>query len=129
MMLKTLAAATALSLATLTTPVLAMDGDPEKGAKVFRKCKACHKLEEGKRAVGPTLYGVMNREAGAVEGFKYSSAMKDSGLVWDVETMSAFLAKPKKFLKGTKMSFPGLKKEKDIADVIAYIAANGGTAE
>lgn len=123
------AAALSLGFATLGTPVFAMEGDAAKGEKVFKKCKACHKLEEGKRAVGPSLYGVIGREAGALEGFKYSKAMMESGLTWDVETMAEFLAKPKALVKGTKMAFPGLRKEKQIADVIAYISENGGIVE
>ena len=121
------ATALALGLATLSGPALAMDGDPGKGEKVFKKCKACHKLEAGKRGVGPSLHGVIGRAAGAVEGFKYSSAMAESGLTWDEETLTAFLKKPKELIKGTKMAFPGIKKDQQIADVIAYIAANGGS--
>lgn len=100
------------------------EGDAAKGEKVFRKCKACHALEEGKNKVGPTLWGVMNREAGQVEGFKYSKALMEAGLTWDVETLDKFLTKPKDLVKGTKMAFPGLKKEADRANVIAYLMEN-----
>jgi len=102
-------------------------GDAAKGAKVFRKCKACHVADSDKNKVGPSLQGVMNRKPGTLEGFKkYSSAMKEFGAdnVWDVETLDAFLLKPKALIKGTKMAFPGLKKEKDRADVIAYLQQN-----
>lgn len=120
--------ATALGLAfaaaLAANPALA-DGDADKGKKVFNKCKACHSLEAGKHKIGPSLAGVIGREAGTAEGFdKYSSAMKDSGLTWDEETLSAFLEKPKALVKGTKMSFAGLRKEDDREDVIAYIKAN-----
>jgi cytochrome c len=71
------------------------------------------------------MYGVVGRAAGSVEGYKYSKAMAGSGLVWDAETLNGFLEKPKKYLKGTKMSFAGLKKEKDRANVIAYLATLG----
>jgi len=113
----------ALGLVTLATPAVAQD--VEKGAKVFRKCKACHKMEEGKNAVGPSLYNIVGREAGSVEGFKYSSAMLESGLTWDEETLATFLKKPKDLVKGTKMAFAGLRKDDQIADVIAYLATNG----
>lgn len=125
MKLTQIATAAALGFATMSAPVLAMDGDAKKGAKVFRKCKACHKMEEGKNAVGPSLYNIIGREAGSIEGFKYSTAMAESGLVWDVETMAAFLKKPKDLVPGTKMSFAGLRKDKQIADVIAYLAEPG----
>lgn len=100
-------------------------GDAAKGEKVFKKCKACHVVEEGKNKTGPSLYGVVGRAAGSIEGYKYSKAMAGSGLVWDAETLDAYLTNPKKYLKGTKMAFAGLKKEKDRADVIAYLATTG----
>ena len=100
-------------------------GDATAGEKVFKKCKACHVVEEGKNKTGPSLYGIVGRAAGSVEGYKYSKAIADSGLVWDAETLDAYLTNPKKYLKGTKMAFPGLKKEKDRADVIAYLATAG----
>lgn len=104
------------------TQVAAVAGDVDAGKKVFKKCKACHKLKAGKNGAGPTLYQIVGAQAAAVEGFKYSKAMAASGLVWDIETLSAFLAKPKSLVKGTKMAFNGLKKEDDITNVIAYIA-------
>jgi S-disulfanyl-L-cysteine oxidoreductase SoxD len=107
--------------AAVTTAALA--GDVKAGKKVFKKCKACHKMKAGKNGVGPHLVGVIGREAGAVEGFKYSKAMAGSGLVWDAETLTGFLTKPKKYLKGTKMTFNGLKKPADIENVRAYIAS------
>lgn len=98
-----------------------------KGAKVFKKCKSCHKVGEGaKNASGPILNGVVNNAAGAIEGFKYSKAMKDAaanGLVWTPQELSAFLTKPKKYLKKTKMSFNGLKKEEDRAAIIEFLKA------
>ena len=96
--------------------------DVDAGKKVFRKCKACHTLKEGgKSAIGPNLYGVVGRNAAAVDGFKYSKAMKESGLVWDEATLTGYLTKPKEFLPGNKMPFPGLKKPEQIENVIAYI--------
>ena len=96
--------------------------DVDAGKKVFRKCKACHTLKDGgKSAIGPNLYGVVGRNAAAVDGFKYSKAMKESGLVWDEATLTGYLTKPKEFLPGNKMPFPGLKKPEQIENVIAYI--------
>ena len=102
-------------------------GDAEAGAKVFRKCKACHEVGEAATSkAGPVLNNILGRAAGAIEGFKYSSALMEKAsaeaLVWDVETLEAFLTKPKTFIKGTKMSFAGLRKDKDRANVIAYLA-------
>ena len=98
------------------------DGDPAKGKKVFNKCKACHTVDAGgKDKIGPNLFGIVGKAAGAKEGYKYSSAMVESGLTWDVETLDKYLHKPRKLVKKTKMSFAGLKKEKDRKNVIAYL--------
>jgi len=115
----------AAALAAFSAPALA-DGDVEAGKKVFNKCKACHTLDEGKNKVGPSLFGVMGKPAAAVPGFKYSKALKESGLTWDEETIEKFLAKPKDLVPGTRMAFAGLKKDDDIENVLAYIKANGG---
>jgi cytochrome c len=116
---------TAAALAALALPALA-DGDAAKGEKIFNRCKSCHAVGEGaKNKVGPALNGIVGAAAGQVEGFKYSNALLDAaagGLIWDEETLAAFLTKPKDVIDGTKMSFPGLKKEDDIEDVIAYLA-------
>lgn len=112
-------------LAVVSVPALA-DGDAEAGKKVFNKCKACHAMEEGKNKVGPSLFGVLGRQAAAVKGFKYSKAMTDSGLTWDDATLKKYLAKPKDLVPGTRMAFAGLKKDDEIEDVIAYMKANGG---
>lgn len=102
--------------------------DPElvaAGEKAFKKCQACHQVGEGAASkTGPALNGIVGAPAGDVEGFRYSKAMKaaaEEGLVWDEAELAAFLAKPKKYMKGTKMSFAGFKKEDDIAAVIAYL--------
>ncbi len=108
-------------------PAAAGAGDPAAGKKVFNKCKACHFADKEKNKVGPYLKGVVGRKAAAVEGFKYSEAMKAKaaeGLVWTEENLKAYLAAPKKFVPGNKMAFVGLKKDKDIADVIAYLKSN-----
>jgi len=107
-------------LAAIASPAQA-DGDAEAGKKVYNKCKACHALEEGKNRVGPSLYKILGRPAGSIEGFKYSKAMMESGLTWDEGTLEKFLAKPKELVPGTRMAFPGLRKEDEIEDVIAYL--------
>lgn len=100
--------------------------DLARGEKVFKKCKSCHSLEPGKNKLGPTLYGLVGRPVASVEGYSYSAAMKEKGGTWTVEALDAFLAKPKEFVPGTKMSFSGLRKPEDRAAVIAYIKAQGG---
>ena len=95
--------------------------DPAKGKKLFNKCKACHSLEAGKKKIGPSLAGIIGREAGTVDGFKYSKAMKESGVTWTVENIDAYLTKPKEFMPGNKMVFAGLKKEAQRQDLIAYL--------
>jgi cytochrome c len=103
------------------------DGDAAKGEKVFLKCKACHENEKGVNRVGPTLKGVVGRPTASVEGYAYSHAMKAKGAegqVWDEATLAAYLPDPKAFVKGTKMSFAGLKKPEEVADVIAYLKAH-----
>lgn len=97
------------------------EGDSAQGEKVFKKCAACHSVEAGKNKVGPSLHGVIGSTAGSVEGFKYSDAMKESGLVWDEATLDSFLTKPKDVVPKTRMAFPGLKDEQDRQDVIAYL--------
>ena len=98
------------------------DGDPAKGKKVFNKCKACHTVDAGgKDKIGPNLFDIVGKAAGAKEGYKYSPAMVESGLTWDAATLDKYLTKPKALVKKTKMSFAGLKKEKDRKNVIAYL--------
>jgi len=104
----------------------ALDAELVKvGEKAFKKCKACHQVGEGaKNKSGPQLNGVVGRAIGGLGDFKYSknmAAMGAEGVVWNDETLAAFLAKPKAYIKGTKMSFSGFKKEKDIAATIEYL--------
>lgn len=112
-------------LTLLASPALA-DGDAAKGKRVFNKCKACHVADKEKNRVGPHLVGLFGRTAGTVEKFKYSKAMKtkgEEGLVWTEETLTDYLKAPRKYVKGTKMAFAGLKKQKDIDNLIAYLQA------
>ena len=95
------------------------------GAKVFKKCAACHSIAEGgANKIGPALWGVLGRPAGAVPGYKYSKAILAHGKNWSFEEMNGFLLKPKDWIKGTKMSFAGLKKARDRASVILYMNEN-----
>ncbi len=122
-------AALAAGLALAQAPPTADSaGDAAAGAKVFNQCKACHTLEAGKNRVGPSLHGVVGREAASVEGFKYSDAMKSSGLTWTPETLDKYLADPKGFVPGNKMAFAGVKKPEDRRNVIAYLQKEGGGA-
>ncbi len=100
------------------------DGDAEKGKKVFNKCRACHTLKPGRNMMGPSLAGIMGKEAGKAEKFRYSKVMLESGWTWDETTMTNYLAKPQTALKGTKMAFIGLKKPEDIENLIAYLKEN-----
>ena len=107
------------------TPHAANAADAERGAKVYLKCKSCHMIgADAELRVGPPLNGIVDRPAAGFDGMKYSAAMTEAaaaGLVWDRESLHAFLTKPKKFIPGTRMSFAGLRKEKDRDDLIAYL--------
>ena len=106
---------------TLAAGGAVAEGDAALGEKVFKKCKACHSLEEGKKKIGPSLHGLFGSTSGTVEGFKYSSAMVEAAIVWDETTIDAYLADPKGYIPKNKMAFPGLKKEEDRANVIAHL--------
>lgn len=115
--------AAAVGLAVLATPALA-EGDAKKGAKVFRKCKACHVADEEKNKVGPHLVGIIDRPVASVDGFKYSAAMVEfgsDGKVWDVETLTLYLKKPKDLVKKTSMAFAGIRKDSDMENLIVYL--------
>ena len=95
------------------------------GAKVFKKCLTCHSIGKGDpNKIGPNIFGVLNRKAGSISDYKYSKAMAAYGKVWSFEEMNGFLTKPKDWIKGTKMSFIGLKSAKDRAAVILYMNEN-----
>lgn len=136
--MRTIATAAALLAAFGAAPALAQDftsGDPEAGQSVFRQCQACHAVGEGAvNKVGPQLNDLFGRVPGSVADYNYSPAMVEFGQdhVWTVETLAAFLAAPRQVVKGTKMPFAGLRKEEDVANVLAYLAQfdeNGMQAE
>jgi cytochrome c len=96
--------------------------DPAAGKAVFNRCHICHTLDaSGRNGAGPNLHGLFGREAGDVEHFGYSAALKNSGIVWDEATLQKYLHDPKQFIPGTRMAFPGIKSDKEIADLLAYL--------
>ena len=100
-------------------------GDIATGEKVFKKCAACHSIVKGgKNNIGPALYNVVGRKIGAVNDYKYSKALAGYGKEWSFEELNGYLIKPAKWIKGTKMAFAGLRKEKDRASVILYLNKN-----
>ena len=100
-------------------------GDLTVGEKVFKKCAACHSIVKGgKNNIGPALYNVVGRKTGVVSDYKYSKALASYNKEWTVEELNGYLIKPAKWIKGTKMAFAGLRKEKDRASVIKYLNQN-----
>jgi cytochrome c len=114
----------ALALLAASSPAALAAGDVEKGKAVFKRCQVCHVHDTKTNKVGPHLGDVVGRKAGSVEGFHYSDAMKkkgDEGLTWTEENIATYLKDPKAFVPGNKMVFVGLKKDDEIADVIAFL--------
>jgi len=102
------------------------NADIDAGAKIFKKCATCHTvIKNGANKVGPNLYGVVGKKKASISGFTYSSALKAKGGSWTIEDLNQWLIKPKDFVPGTKMGFAGLKKDKDRANVIAYLKQQG----
>lgn len=95
--------------------------DAAAGKSVFNKCAICHSPAAGKNGVGPSLFGVVGRHAASVAGYHYSDALQAANLTWDEKTLDAWVTNPKKLVAGTKMSFPGLPKEDDRENLIAYL--------
>ena len=97
-------------------------GDAESGKKIFKKCAACHSInKDGKNKIGPALYNVVGRTVGGLEDYKYSKTLASYGKEWTFKELNGFLQKPASYLKGTKMSYAGLRKEKDRASIIKYL--------
>jgi cytochrome c len=118
--------AVAVALAWLV-PLPSLAQDVAAGETVFKRCSACHSVGEGAaNRMGPVLNDIVGKQAGTVDGFNYSAAMKqagEAGLVWTPETLDPFLRKPRDFMPGNKMSFGGMTDDEDLADVIAYLVS------
>ena len=111
-------------MAGLSAAPAMAEGDATNGQRLFGQCRACHSLTDGQNRVGPHLAGLFGREAGAVEGYAYSAALKESGVVWDEDSLDSHLALPKEFIPGNKMGlvFPrGVQNAQDREDLIAYL--------
>lgn len=112
-------------LAALPAPY--HQADLENGRRVFARCRSCHTVTEGgPNMTGPNLYGVFGRPAGRQPKYNYSTAVKNAGFVWDAERLDHWLENPRTFLRGTKMSFPGIPNATDRRDVIAYLKVETG---
>ena len=105
-------------------------GDVVSGEKIFKKCAACHSIKKGgKNKIGPALYNIVGRAVGGIDDYKYSKALASYGKEWTFEELNGFLQKPASYIKGTKMSYAGLRKEKDRASVIKYLNQNSDSPE
>jgi cytochrome c len=105
---------------------LMAQGDVESGKKIFKKCAACHSInKDGGNKIGPALYNVVGRKVGGVDEYKYSKVLASYGKEWTFEELNGFLKKPASYLKGTKMSYAGLRKESDRASIIKYLNQSG----
>ena len=126
MLKKTLSTMSACLRITIIPALIFLSGaaaaqDAEAGKKVFNQCRACHVVDQPTNRVGPHLVGLFGRQAGAVEGYKYSDALKKSGVTWDEETLGKYLKDPKGFIPGNKMAFADVRKDEDLKDLVAYL--------
>jgi cytochrome c len=103
--------------------------DVKRGEKLFTDCRSCHTIDPGANNVGPSLAGVIGRKAATVDGFRYSPAMKRSGITWDKDTLAAFIADPQKAVPANRMPYAGMPDPKGVADLVAYLAQAGGAAK
>ncbi len=125
-MMKTIAATAALLAATWLGATSASAQDAAAGEKSFAKCRACHQVgETAKNVIGPTLNGLFGRQSGIVEGYSYSPANKNAGIAWDDASFADYIKDPKAKMPGTKMIFAGIKNDKEIADLTAYLKQFG----
>jgi cytochrome c len=119
-MINALRATAALSVLLLTGAAHA-DGDAARGEARFQDCAACHRLEAGANNVGPSLHGIFTRKAGEIADFRYSPAIKRSGIVWTPETLDKFITDPQALVPGNRMPYAGMANASDRADLIAYL--------
>jgi cytochrome c len=112
-------AAFAFAVVMAARPSVAADA--VRGQQLYVECIACHSLAPGIHGIGPSLHGVFNRQAGVLEGFRYSPALRRSGIIWTADTLDAFIADSQKFLPGNRMPFAGMPEAADRADLIAYL--------
>jgi cytochrome c len=112
----------ALSVTLLLAGAARADGDPARGEKKFQDCAACHKLEAGANNVGPSLHGIFTRKAGELADFRYSPALKRSGITWTPETLDNFIRDPQAVVPANRMPYAGIANADDRADLIAYLS-------
>jgi cytochrome c2 len=114
-------AAMVLMMTLITVGAARADGDPVRGETRFQECAACHKLDAGANEVGPSLHGVFTRKAGELADFRFSPAMKRSGIVWTPETLEKYIADPQAMVPANRMPYAGMTSANDRADLIAYL--------
>jgi len=110
-----------LSITLLLVVPAGADGDPARGEARFQECAACHRLEAGVNEVGPSLHGIFTRKAGELADFRYSPAMKRSGITWTAETLDKYIADPQSFIPANRMPYAGMANASDRADLLAYL--------
>jgi cytochrome c len=120
-MIEAVRAGVALSTTLLLIGAAQADGDAARGEVRFQDCAACHKLEAGVNNIGPSLHGIFSRKAGELADFRYSPAMKRSGIVWTPETLDQFITDPQAMVSGNRMPFAGIASTSDRADLVAYL--------
>jgi cytochrome c len=111
------------AILTTTIAVPAQAGDPAKGKMVAQRCLICHRVEkDGGNGLGPNLFGIVGRKAGAVPNFAYSPAMRNSGIVWTADKLAAYITHPAQVVPGNRMAFAGINDQQQVGDVVAYLA-------
>ena len=111
---------------TIAAGAAQAQGDAAEGERVFNRCRACHVVDQEQNRIGPHLVGIFGRQAGSVEGFNYSDAMKESGITWDDETLTEYLMNPRDYIPGNRMAFAGLRNEEEIQNLLAYLHEAAG---
>jgi cytochrome c len=120
-MIRTMRVTAALLITLLAAGAARADGDAARGQAKFGDCAACHKLEAGANNVGPSLHGIFTRKAGEIADFRYSPAIKRSGISWTPETLDKFISDPQVMVPGNRMPYAGMASAGDRADLIAYL--------